>query len=164
MGPRLFRRGNSKKRHILKERRLLQWGHVFSDVEILLYHRHYGYALPASMGPRLFRRGNEVVKNPSPSSSTASMGPRLFRRGNSARAGSLPVALLNSIFEHSEKKVNPVSPKASAAKRKRPPERVERFPGFRRHLASRKEIFQLSKTFRSRRPHAPPERRPSPPP
>ena len=143
---------------------LLQWGHVFSDVEIenrpvpgfLPERLQWGHVFSDVEIRCVQGRGIEPER--------ASMGPRLFRRGNGARAGSLPVALLNSIFEHSGEKVNPVSPKASAAKRKRPPERVERFPGFRRHLASRKEVFQLSKTFRSRRPHAPPERRPSPPP
>ena len=84
----------------------LQWGHVFSDVEI-------GRSPPvpplegqASMGPRLFRRGNKEwerkitdqdglqwghvfsdVEISRSGASTArlmwaSMGPRLFRRGN----------------------------------------------------------------------------------
>ncbi len=37
MGPRLFRRGNKSRRGSLRRKRLvLQWGHVFSDVETVL--------------------------------------------------------------------------------------------------------------------------------
>ena len=60
----------------------LQWGHVFSDVEIPDQRLRRLLLRVASMGPRLFRRGND--DNPSHKRRTypASMGPRLFRRGN----------------------------------------------------------------------------------
>ena len=38
----------------------LQWGHVFSDVEIGDVRKLLFKILVASMGPRLFRRGNPV--------------------------------------------------------------------------------------------------------
>jgi len=37
---------------------MLQWGHVFSDVETSNSPRNTGNQNDASMGPRLFRRGN----------------------------------------------------------------------------------------------------------
>jgi len=40
------------------EVKLLQWGHVFSDVEISLCFVISTTKNIASMGPRLFRRGN----------------------------------------------------------------------------------------------------------
>ena len=62
----------------------LQWGHVFSDVEIRDLDDSLGGRGIASMGPRLFRRGNgDPVKHQVPGLRVASMGPRLFRRGNS---------------------------------------------------------------------------------
>ena len=87
MGPRLFRRGNE-----VRHRRpglgigQLQWGHVFSDVEIRgggSYVHHHSQR--ASMGPRLFRRGNDHWRDWGDRESGASMGPRLFRRGNVKR-------------------------------------------------------------------------------
>ena len=108
MGPRLFRRGNPGCTTRVLARAKLQWGHAFSDVEILYPNPttdppavlQWGHAFsdveilgspprsvrpsPASMGPRLFRRGNEVINQKiMPFIDSASMGPRLFRRGNS---------------------------------------------------------------------------------
>ncbi len=37
---------------------LLQWGHVFSDVEMIESEKVAYHTAKASMGPRLFRRGN----------------------------------------------------------------------------------------------------------
>ena len=58
MGPRLFRHGNRSYPLAQKHYYALQWGHVFSDMEIrdiaLLAMR----GSLASMGPRLFRHGN----------------------------------------------------------------------------------------------------------
>jgi len=93
-----------------KPRPLLQWGHAFSDVEMLKAALDESKALfVASMGPRLFRRGNCRISTPgigrldSFNGATpfqtwkflvisghfaalfASMGPRLFRRGNHRR-------------------------------------------------------------------------------
>ena len=87
MGPRLFRRGNllrvsvsrstaisfngatsfqTWKSHSAGDRfkaaRELQWGHVFSDVEISATQPTGSTANEASMGPRLFRRGNQEVQ------------------------------------------------------------------------------------------------------
>ncbi len=61
---------------------ILQWGHVFSDVEIELLANATGYTPDASMGPRLFRRGNDNELTRMVLIRFASMGPRLFRRGN----------------------------------------------------------------------------------
>ena len=82
MGPRLFRRGNKfnlvhaldpvqlQWGHVFSDveigrsagrfrsRLWLQWGHVFSDVEIVRLAQALQYSAVASMGPRLFRRGN----------------------------------------------------------------------------------------------------------
>jgi len=64
----------------------LQWGHVFSDVEITAPASVRGRVRGASMGPRLFRRGNcIVVPHSDQDILLASMGPRLFRRGNEGR-------------------------------------------------------------------------------
>ena len=88
--------------------RRLQWGHVFSDVEIKDRQGRSETEAGASMGPRLFRRGNiplcrsgrfstigfngatsfqtwkSCVEMEFPGGGLASMGPRLFRRGNPA--------------------------------------------------------------------------------
>jgi len=58
MGPRLFRRGNEGGDLDAASALELQWGHVFSDVEILLEYIPVVVSSAASMGPRLFRRGN----------------------------------------------------------------------------------------------------------
>ena len=58
MGPRLFRRGNLIRVFPLGSLRELQWGHVFSDVEIMVEGVTLDLDRGASMGPRLFRRGN----------------------------------------------------------------------------------------------------------
>ena len=58
MGPRLFRRGNKVYVADCKAGTLLQWGHVFSDVEMLTTAGVRDPDYVASMGPRLFRRGN----------------------------------------------------------------------------------------------------------
>jgi len=59
MGPRLFRRGNGKDSALVRRwRAKLQWGHVFSDVEIEKGAPGQAQRRRASMGPRLFRRGN----------------------------------------------------------------------------------------------------------
>ncbi len=59
MGPRLFRRGNVTPQYIISYRpQGLQWGHVFSDVEIIIFDSAAEDVRVASMGPRLFRRGN----------------------------------------------------------------------------------------------------------
>ena len=60
----------------------LQWGHVFSDVEMSCTVPCLPKACRASMGPRLFRRGNSLAAAELTEIPTASMGPRLFRRGN----------------------------------------------------------------------------------
>ena len=87
MGPRLFRRGNSSANRPSPAPGVLQWGHVFSDVEMRCTAPSMPQYQIASMGPRLFRRGNSA----SPSCGTpicgASMGPRLFRRGNVGGVG-----------------------------------------------------------------------------
>ena len=61
MGPRLFRRGNSIRRHKETGGFRLQWGHVFSDVEMPMGGGDTGTRQMASMGPRLFRRGNVSI-------------------------------------------------------------------------------------------------------
>ena len=61
MGPRLFRRGNIKDCSVYWRRLTLQWGHVFSDVEIKRGAHHSRRPPSASMGPRLFRRGNQYL-------------------------------------------------------------------------------------------------------
>ena len=58
MGPRLFRRGNNTCAKPVRKAALLQWGHVFSDVEIRGTPCRFLQQRFASMGPRLFRRGN----------------------------------------------------------------------------------------------------------
>ena len=108
MGPRLFRRGNIARVKLNENASgWLQWGHAFSDVEILVCRHFDAQDDRASMGPRLFRRGNRVCGLLTPtrpgrfngatpfqtwkfdifgvavSIRPASMGPRLFRRGNS---------------------------------------------------------------------------------
>ncbi len=86
MGPRLFRRGNYIQaifsdlvisgfngatsfqtwkwpgyHKAAPSHNMLQWGHVFSDVEITSRGDTYPPDRPAaSMGPRLFRRGNYI--------------------------------------------------------------------------------------------------------
>ena len=107
MGPRLFRRGNDLSPEAIRQfdealqwghvfsdveitarasdlarRSPLQWGHVFSDVEIADWGMTEADALQASMGPRLFRRGNPEGHHHRLRLLDASMGPRLFRRGN----------------------------------------------------------------------------------
>ncbi len=82
MGPRLFRRGNIKREAEVAAAAALQWGHVFSDVEIEQTGQMIIRQVPASMGPRLFRRGNSVLLPVAVWLWRASMGPRLFRRGN----------------------------------------------------------------------------------
>jgi len=105
MGPRLFRRGNEGSILNTADRTRLQWGHVFSDVEIssdsprafavqsfngaTSFQTWKSKALvllmlreDASMGPRLFRRGNLRRWIEHNVTLKASMGPRLFRRGN----------------------------------------------------------------------------------
>ncbi len=114
MGPRLFRRGNISRFPPAQDRPPsfngassfqtwkcltknkeggeimgLQWGHVFSDVEMKEAVTRSTARRSASMGPRLFRRGNSFRKHHDNVVREASMGPRLFRRGNaSAAAGS----------------------------------------------------------------------------
>ncbi len=60
----------------------LQWGHVFSDVEMTDIDGVDKTYNVASMGPRLFRRGNYAPETREGIRLRASMGPRLFRRGN----------------------------------------------------------------------------------
>ena len=98
MGPRLFRRGNglvSCPGNMTMAQ--LQWGHVFSDVEIGVVVWIVSDATVASMGPRLFRRGNLSAPYACLSQWTASMGPRLFRRGNGVWVGFpfLPLCCFN---------------------------------------------------------------------
>ncbi len=76
----------------MKMPRQLQWGHVFSDVEIKQIRFGIGLRSAASMGPRLFRRGNHTYPANIDSFICASMGPRLFRRGNIAVSVSLWLA------------------------------------------------------------------------
>jgi len=68
---------------------MLQWGHVFSDVETRENRFFHVLQCEASMGPRLFRRGN-IWQNSRNSlrNICASMGPRLFRRGNARHSTS----------------------------------------------------------------------------
>jgi len=81
MGPRLFRRGDKVPSSSITTQTRLQWGHVFSDVEMMSSKRSLRYRI-ASMGPRLFRRGDEIVGIRPGEKLHASMGPRLFRRGD----------------------------------------------------------------------------------
>ena len=95
MGPRLFRRGNPGSAYpCTPSSFVLQWGHVFSDVEIAVNPRPgYSFIPHASMGPRLFRRGNGLSRRWAARDAVASMGPRLFRRGNSGKGlhhGTIP--------------------------------------------------------------------------
>jgi len=85
MGPRLFRRGNMMRRIDIMDYERLQWGHVFSDVEINTGTGPARARRQASMGPRLFRRGNYEIITARILEQLASMGPRLFRRGNPRR-------------------------------------------------------------------------------
>jgi len=110
MGPRLFRRGNTVYDAASNTPYyLLQWGHVFSDVETWKSDCSREIVRQASMGPRLFRRGNNEPDQHNRNGSNsfngatsfqtwklgildgyvwvqkASMGPRLFRRGNAGR-------------------------------------------------------------------------------
>ena len=63
MGPRLFRRGNrTGGRQKFCFFVFLQWGHVFSDVEITKPSQFFAVWTSSSMGPRLFRRGNAPVR------------------------------------------------------------------------------------------------------
>ncbi len=58
-GQRLFRRGNAIINTSNESVCWLQWGHVFSDVEIEYCSSIVvAQSTEASMGPRLFRRGN----------------------------------------------------------------------------------------------------------
>ena len=77
---------------------LLQWGHVFSDVEMCNGDLRLLNPSTASMGPRLFRRGNLrgfLLGTVFPK--VASMGPRLFRRGNNLTGADLSWADLASM-------------------------------------------------------------------
>ena len=47
----------------VKSREMLQWGHVFSDVETASAVAAITASSSASMGPRLFRRGNSLSMN-----------------------------------------------------------------------------------------------------
>ena len=82
MGPRLFRRGNLSRPRAVRLGTRLQWGHVFSDVEMSIVSEWYDHLIFASMGPRLFRRGNGLSASKELPGNSPSMGPRLFRRGN----------------------------------------------------------------------------------
>jgi len=86
MGPRLCRRGNVIEAAVGQcEQTLLQWGHVFVDVEITPCCSVGVRVSVASMGPRLCRRGNKgMVHGVATKTKDASMGPRLCRRGNNA--------------------------------------------------------------------------------
>ena len=84
MGPRLFRRGNNRIPNPEPyEIAALQWGHVFSDVEI----RDEETILPGHShsfnGATSFQTWKSDLRfNLPPWENLASMGPRLFRRGN----------------------------------------------------------------------------------
>ena len=78
----------------------LQWGHVFSDVEIGDVRKLLFKILVASMGPRLFRRGNRHFASLIGYKAHASMGPRLFRRGNDFRPYCSAIALIGLQWGH----------------------------------------------------------------
>ena len=63
-------------------KRVLQWGHVQSDVETRLAEVRSVAPLKASMGPRPIGRGNDGQLMEGWSDPGASMGPRPIGRGN----------------------------------------------------------------------------------
>ena len=213
MGPRLFRRGNSSFRPVIAAEEELQWGHVFSDVEIngkrkgtraeagrfngatsfqtWKWEQHdalSAHVLSASMGPRLFRRGNRFqVDCMEPTSKLLQWGHvfsdvEIF---SAISQYSLDISLQwghvfsdvemppsrglfqprsEGLFSSTpEKKSTPLLPirfsgskEASGA--------VREAPGIPPPPRLSQRLSPIVKEFRSPRPHAPPERRPSPPP
>ena len=61
---------------------VLQWNHVFSNVEMPEITEKDADALLASMEPRFFKRGNTIRGKRVGKSRKASMEPRFFKRGN----------------------------------------------------------------------------------
>ena len=95
MGPRLFRRGNRIYVSTSRRGRIsLQWGHVFSDVEMTNYASPVNNGMTLQWGHVFSDVEMFVVPPENQGQTVASMGPRLFRRGNtpaclrSARSGS----------------------------------------------------------------------------
>ena len=85
MEPRFFKRGNfSTRSFIVAKYRVLQWNHVFSNVEMVDRFFAVSQNPFASMEPRFFKRGN--MRNSEwrvKKMTNASMEPRFFKRGNS---------------------------------------------------------------------------------
>jgi len=120
MGPRLFSRGNLKKRWSTVGGYILQWGRDSSVAEIA-WRRQVDGLDASSMGPRLFSRGNlgsmmlcaflsglqwgrdssvAEMSQSTPYDRTdrrSSMGPRLFSRGNLAAYEQLQRQLASSM-------------------------------------------------------------------
>jgi len=83
MEPRFFKRGNTAEvTDLSREEGMLQWSHVFSNVEMLTLKDVVKPAIRASMEPRFFKRGNNVCCNHMSKIGRASMEPRFFKRGN----------------------------------------------------------------------------------
>jgi len=69
----------------VQKRVLLQWSHVFSNVEITAFVCQWKNAKNASMEPRFFKRGNIHLFGNRHCVWLASMEPRFFKRGNQGR-------------------------------------------------------------------------------
>ena len=82
MGPRLFRRGNVKTVLGQSCQSLLQWGHVFSDVETIQAKPSPERSASCFNGATSFQTWKLEKLAKDHLDSDASMGPRLFRRGN----------------------------------------------------------------------------------
>ncbi len=82
MGPRLFRRGNFyRAADVVPMPRVLQWGHVFSDVEISPRKSASSRENGLQWG-HVFSDVEITRKGGLCDEKQTSMGPRLFRRGN----------------------------------------------------------------------------------
>ena len=83
MEPRFFKRGNALVfGGYFLYKKVLQWNHVFSNVEMLVECSNVLLAEPASMEPRFFKRGNHKLNRRVATTFCASMEPRFFKRGN----------------------------------------------------------------------------------
>ena len=83
MEPRFFKRGNASLSLAPSIKPLLlQWNHVFSNVEIAAQFPISRRVRRASMEPRFFKRGNNKEGGEDVVTNHASMEPRFFKRGN----------------------------------------------------------------------------------
>ena len=85
----------------------LQWSHIFSDVEMLQWRRVRANCRRASMEPHLFRRGNCRKRIDAKGFQLASMEPHLFRRGNSCRSYLFVLRKWASMEPHLFRRGNP---------------------------------------------------------